>query len=256
MIPVLIFLVAATVVLACVLASWRQPMDIPLVARADSDERVPILGPEMAWLAVRTSDVDELISMLELRGAKRVSWDDGVRTIYAERGPDAFAFITPPIDGWTLVAGLALPHPLGRSFKDKCTPLIEALSARFCAAHYYFSFPLLDFYAWAKAENGEVVRAFAIGDEGVVWDRGRLTPEERRLSLQHFELRGVEDRHGDVGGDLVLVPTEAQVLRVAGAWSCDPRVLSGSKEILAQSGYLARAPSSWHSELRYRPAAA
>jgi hypothetical protein len=256
MIPVLVFLVVATVVAAGALAARRQRRTSPAAANSNSHETPPALGHAMSWLAVRTSDTKELISMLDVRGAKTVNWHEGVGAIYAERSPDASAFITPPIEGWTLVAGLALPHPLGAAFKDKCSPLIEALSARFGAAHYYFSFPLLDYYAWAKAEDGAVVRAFATGDEGIIWNRGRLTPEERQLNLQFFEFRGVEDRHGDVGGDLLLVPTEAQVLKLAGAWSCDPSALDRSEEVVGRPGYLGRAPSSWRSELRNRAVAA
>lgn len=249
-------LVVATMIAAGVLAWSRQrrQSDEMLLPMIDADP--PALGPQMSWLAVRTAETDALIAALGLRGTREVSWAEGVNAVYAERCPNVFAFVTSPIDGWTLVAGLALPHPLGSAFRDKCTPLIEGLSARFGAAHYYFSFPLLDYYAWAKAENGAIVRAFATGDEGVLWNRGRLTPEERRLNLQYFELRGVEDRHGDVGGDMLLVPTEQQVLKLAGGWSCDPSLLNQAHGLSVLSGHLARAPASWRSELRYPSVAA
>jgi len=256
MFPVLILLVAATAIAAALLTWSHQRSQPENVSMSMVETDPPPLGYQMSWLAVRTTDTDGLMSMLGLRGTREVSWAEGVNAVYAERCPNLFAFVTPPIGGWILVAGLALPHPLGSAFQDKCTPLIEGLSAKFGAAHYYFSFPLLDYYAWAKAEDGSVVRAFATGDEGVLWDRGRLSPEERRLNFQYFELRGVEDRHGDVGGDMLLVPTEQQVLKLAGAWSCDPSRLNQAQGLAVQTGYLGRAPTSWRSELRYPSVAA
>lgn len=212
-------------------------------------------GYKMSWLAVRTQDSAGLIAHLRLRGVQPVNWSEGVEAIYAERREDQFAFVTPPVGEWTLVAGLSLPHPLGPAFKDKCTPLLEDLSARYGAAHYYFSFPLLDFYAWARAEEGRMVRAFAVGDEGVIWNRGRLTKEEQELKLRFFELRGVEDRQGDLGGDMLLMPTEQQVLALAGRWSFDPSRLEDATDKTAGLGYLCTTPSAWRSERVRRSAA-
>lgn len=215
-------------------------------------------GYKMSWLAVRTRDTARLVAQLELRNVRRATWEAGVSAIYAERAGDVSIFITPPIGPWTFVAGLTLPHPLGPAFVDKCSPLLTKLSKEFGEAQYFFTFPLLDFYAWVRAKDGAILRAFATGDEGIIWNRGRLTPEEQQLNFRLFELRGVDDRHGDMGGDLNLVPTEDQVLALARLWSIDPSHLG---EDLVRSGetlgfgYLGHAPSAWRSELRRRKAA-
>lgn len=211
-------------------------------------------GYKMSWIAVRTRDTARLIKALDVVDFARATWSDGIREIYDERTPTRRIFITPPIGDWTLVAGLSLPHPLGPAFIDKCTPLITRLSQTFGETHYFFSFPLLDFFAWAKAKDGDLVRAFACGDEGIIWNRGRLTAEERELSLKFFELRGIEDRHGDLGGDMQMMPTEDQVLRLAGRWSVDPSRLDDSEDQRG-FGYVALTPQAWRSE-RVRKSAA
>jgi len=232
-------------------------------------------GYKMSWLAVKTQDTERLSRVLGIGSGRTANWADGIASVYSEVGTDNDIFISPPVGEWTFVVGVALPHPLGASFLDKCTPLLEELSSKFGEAHYYFSFPLLDFYAWAKAVDGQMVRAFATGDEGIIWNRGRLTPEERKLNLRFFELRGISSRKGDVGGNMMLVPTEAQVLELAGRWSLDPSRLDerfernmadgkaqledrdewGRDDGAYEVGYLGQAPMAWRSERRQKSAA-
>ena len=77
--------------------------------------------------------------------------------------------------GWTFVVGLPLPHPVGRGFVDKCTPMLVDLGGRFEEVQYFFSYPPIDYYAWARVKDGRLVRAFAVSDEGIVWNKGRAT---------------------------------------------------------------------------------
>ena len=69
------------------------------------------------------------------------------------------------------------------------------------------------------------MRAFAVTDEGIVWNKGRASKEERALGLKLFELRGVRERKGDAGGEMILHPTEDHVMRLASRWSIDPTTL-------------------------------
>jgi hypothetical protein len=162
-------------------------------------------------------------------------------------------FVSPPVNGWTFVVGLALPHPVGRGFVDKATPLLERLGREFVEVQYFFSYPLIDFHAWARLIDGRVVRAFAIGDEGMLWNTGRPTKEEKALGLRLFELRGVRGRKGDAGGEMILYPTEDHVMRLAARWSIDPTTLDAAKAEPGV-GVSAFAPAAWHAE-RLRKAA-
>jgi mRNA degradation ribonuclease J1/J2 len=104
-----------------------------------------------------------------------------------------------------------------------------------------------------RVKDGRLVRAFAATDEGIVWNKGRATKEERGLGLKLFELRGVRERKGDAGGELILHPTEDHVMRLASRWSIDPTTLYEAHAEPAL-GYVALAPSSWRAE-RLRRAA-
>jgi hypothetical protein len=148
---------------------------------------------------------------------------------------------------------LPLPHPLGRNFLDKATPLLLELGGHFDEVQYYFCYPDIDFFAWARVSEGALVRAFAAGDTGVLWNKGRPTREEKSLGLKLFELRGMRGRRGDLGGELLLHPTEDHVMRLAGMWGVDPTRIDARQGDF-RLGYLGMAPVRWRPE-RIRRAA-
>lgn len=213
----------------------------------DAPDRPAAFGYKMAWLAVRTRDVAAVVEALGLLEPAPCNWDSGIGTVYDDRLGTNHVFVTPPVNGWTFAVGLALPHPVGRSFVDKCTPLLIGLGGRFVEVQYFFTSPPIDFFAWARMLDGRLVRAFAVGDEGIIWSKGRTTQEERSLGLKLFELRGVRGRRGDAGGEIILHPTEEHVMRLAGRWSIDPTTLERSAAPQGL-GRIALAPASWRTE--------
>jgi hypothetical protein len=92
------------------------------------------------------------------------------------------------------------------------------------------------------------LRAFAVGDEGIIWRKGKTTREERALGLRLFEFRGVRGRKGDAGGEIILYPTEDHIMRLAERWSVDPTKLDGGAVTAPGTGYIALAPASWKAE--------
>lgn len=250
MILVVTIAVAATVATAYALARGWARAAVPLELAAD---RPLPFGYKMAWLAIRTTDTAGVVDALGLRQVRASNWRSGLGAAYDAQAGDAFLFVSPPVRGWTFVIGLALPHPLGRSFVDKATPLLLTLGGRFSEVQYYFSYPPIDFFAWARITDGKLVRAFAIGDEGIVWNKGKPTRAETALGLRLFELRGVEARRGDAGGALLLHPTEDHVMRVAAGWSQDPTRIEASQSAEGV-GYVGLAPFAWRPE-RLRRAA-
>lgn len=211
------------------------------------DRPIPF-GYRMAWLAVRTRDVDAVIEELGLVEAEQCNWRSGIGTVYdAALGTD-HVFVTPPVNGWTFVVGLPLPHPVGRAFADKCTPLLVSLGRRFIEVQFFFSYPPMDFFAWARMLDGRLIRAFAVGDEGIIVNKGRPTKEERSLGLKLLDFRGVRGRKGDAGGEIIFYPTEDHVMRLASRWSSDPTKLTPDQVVTAGLGYIARAPASWRPE--------
>lgn len=231
--------VAAAFVLGARLANGRILFD------RRPDKPVPF-GYRMSWLAVRTSDMRALIGALGMPLVQRANWNTGLGTVYHPSFGETHIYVTPPVNGWMFVVGLALPQPLGPGFADKTTPLLLRLAAIFPEVQYYSSCPALDFYAWARFKGGKLLRAFAINDEGVVWDAGKPTKEEQGLGLRMFEPRKGR-RKKDAEAEMPSYPTEAHVLHLASCWSLDPTSLSGAKADLAL-GVICGVPATWRPE--------
>jgi hypothetical protein len=237
---VLLTIAVAATVLAPRLAEGR-------VVYPTTPDRPVAFGYQMAWLAIRTRDTAAVLDALGLVEGQPCNWNSGIGTVYDARLGQNHVFVSPPVNGWTFVVGLPLPQPMGRSFADKATPLLVDLGGRFVEVQLFIAFPPVDLFAWARVIDGRLVRAFAIGDEGIIWSKGKTTKEERALGLKLFELRGVRDRRGDAGGPLILHPTEDHVMQVARKWSLDPTRL-GAKSAPEAMGVIARAPAHWRVE--------
>jgi hypothetical protein len=227
-------------------AAWQA------ARRLRSPDRPQPFAQGLPWLAVHARDTRRIIAALGLASPRPANWSTGLGQVQGAAGA-GLVFVSPPVSGWTLIAGLSLPGPVGRRFVDKCTPLLQSLSQQFGEVQYFQADAQIDLYAWAKVADGRILRAFAIGDEGIIWNKGKLSKDERGLGLKLFELRGVDGGSGaSAVGDLFAYPTEEHVGRLAAKWSLDPQALGRSKEL--SSGYLAEAPGAWRPERMARAA--
>lgn len=202
-------------------------------------------GYRMAWLAIRTTDQSRVAEILHLEALETSNWRTGIGSMYDEKLSQGRVYLTPPVNGWTFVVGLALPQPLSRGFVDKCTPVLLDLAGAFPEAQYFLCYPPIEFFAWARVAEGKLVRAFAIGDEGMIWNKGKATKEERGIGLKFAEVRGVKSRKSDVGPPMPVYPTEAHVMHLASCWSLDPTSLEATKAGDGGLGYICATPLSW-----------
>ena len=244
-IAIIFALIAATVGAAAFLLAPRMPPE-PVVYATEPD-RPKAFGYRMAWLAIRTRDTGRVIESLGLTDTFSANWNNGIGTVYAEDCDDATIFVSPPVNGWTFVVGLALPQPLGKSFVDKTTPLLLDLGNRFIEVQYYLAYPDLDAFAWVRVIDGRLARAYAINDVGVIWNKGRQTKDEKTLGTKLYEMRGVMKKAGDAAGELVLYPTEQHIMKLAAKWSLDPTEIE-NLVALPGLGTLGKAPSHWRPE--------
>lgn len=251
--------ILATAMLAVTLAAVFMMFVAPRVGQRRvlyelKPDRPHAFGYEMSWLAIRTTDTEAVLDALGIEGETASNWNNGIGTVYDRwLGPDRI-FVSPPVDGWTFVISLALPHPVRSGNLDKCVPLLTGLARQFADVQYFFSYPALDFYAWVRFRNGALLRAFASSDEGVIWSKGRATSTEQSLGLKLFEFRGMKGRSGDTGSEIVMAPTPEQVMQVARGWSRDPTKLAAGDASPAL-GYIAPAPRQWRMEQMRKSAA-
>lgn len=210
-------------------------------------------GYRMAWLAIRSRDTARVIDAIGISQVEPANWSTGLGIVYSDKLAENHIYISPPVNGWTFVVGLPLPHPLGSGFVDKSLPFLHDLGAQFTEVQYYFAYPPIDYFAWARVINGRLVRAFAIGDDGILWSKGKPTPEEKAINLRLVDLRSGRGRKSNPNDAILLHPTEDHVLRLAGKWSIDPTRIDMAPCDPAL-GYVGRAPTRWRAE-RVRQAA-
>ena len=245
-------LAALTVTAWLTVRAYRRPMPGAVTHTPDPPT---VFGTNMAWLAVRSDDPKKVLELLQLGDVCSVEQAAGLGAVYARSQSDTAIFVSPPTHGWVVVAGLSLPQPLGDGFADKCTPLIEMLGAHFEDVQYFLSYEPLDLFAWAQVSGGRLRRRLAVGDQGEFWTYGAPTPQERALGLKYYELHGVDNREGDAGGAMILMPTGQHVRQLAARWSIDPALLSDEREPGTATGYVGTSPLTWRAQRIVRQAA-
>jgi len=244
-IVIIIAMIVTTVAVAAFVLAPRLAEGVVVYA-AEPDRPRPF-GYRMGWLAIRTRDTERVIERLGLTGTVTSNWDNGLGTIYSETEGEGGVFVTPPVNGWTFVVGLALPQPLGKGFVDKTIPLLLDLGSHFIEVQYYLAYPALDCFAWARVIDGRLIRAYAINDEGVVWNKGKPSKEEKTLGIKLYEVRGVKKRKGDAEAELILYPTEQHLMQLAGKWSLDPTRLE-TMAVGPAHGVIGQVPARWRTE--------
>lgn len=137
------------------------------------DRPQPMLGCFLSWIAVRTGDQRGVIDLLGLADPQPVTFAQGAAAADSDSHDFAFGppypqyarvFLTPELDGWTLVVGRWC-SPIDEERSVDVAYACRRLSALFGAAQAYFHSAQQDGSAWLVAENGVVVRRGAAGDE-------------------------------------------------------------------------------------------
>ena len=253
--PSILILLGLALVVSIIagLAFWLGPGRAKPAKLDDPDQPQPF-GYRMAWLAIKTRETSQVVEALGLEDMRRVNWRSGISTVYDDRVAEQSVFVTTPVAGWTFIVGLALPQPLGGRFTDLVSPLINKLGQQFAEVDYFFSSPDIEHYAWARVIDGKLMRAFAWGDEGVIWNKGRLTKEEKALGINVLDLRALNLSTATLNEfeDATVFPCEDHVIELASAWSVDPTTID-QLDLPPSTGFLATVPSGWRMRRNERP---
>lgn len=176
----------------------------------DTTEDEPVdFGFKQHWLAIKTTDTQKVAEAL---GAKQVypcNWKKGIALAY-RKAP----YITPPIDGWTLVVNSDLLIDEGRD-KEREIQELNRLSKLFGEAQFFVTHRIVEYHYWAKSINGVLTRAFGyLGETGEnTLIHGNPTDIEQELSVEN------------------TFPDEEMVMKIAEAWSIDPTKISERTDI-------------------------
>jgi hypothetical protein len=156
------------------------------------DSPQPLTACHLAWIAVRTGDQATLLDLLGLGDPEPATFVLGVAAAdsdshnFQDRPPYpqyARVFVTPELDGWTLVVGRWC-SPIDEERSDDVARVCQELSARYGAAQAYFFGAQNDGSAWLVAEHGVITRRGASDTEGAAgdpeWEIGELLPFEQQ----------------------------------------------------------------------------
>jgi hypothetical protein len=185
----------------------------------DPDPDLPVpFGPKMAWLALDTSNTDEVARALGLVESRLASWAEGI-----DGANQSLVFVTPPLADWTLaVGGVLFPPDQAQPFVK---PLLERLSRQFGDAQYFCTHADFGLHLWARARQGQLVRGYGwLGHKRLtLWNEGAPTKEERDLGFQFFD--GQSHTAEQLQNKSIAAPDEAGLMQLACMWSIDPTSL-------------------------------
>ena len=186
-------------------------MDTPWARRAisrDVEDAVPF-GPKCGWLAIRGALPADFEAVLGVTRVADCGWEQGIAKAYEWSGRSGYGehlFVTPDVEGWTLVVGTRLfvyaDPGVEAPFHDLVVRLSKAVGSE---VHYFATHRVSEAHCWAMAVQGALVRAVSIADGAAAVDLGDRTDEEP----DPFDA------------------TEQDVFDLAGTWSVDPSELAG-----------------------------
>ncbi|XYH99533.1 hypothetical protein ACMHYB_07165 [Sorangium sp. So ce1128] len=153
------------------------------------------------------------------------NWEHGIAAALRQVRPTG-VFFSPPLDGKVLVVEYM---PLKRNKWDASHlqfvlgGLSRELGGRVCM---FESHRGVSAAAWAVAEQGELIRAYAHCDGTTALDFGLPLAQEKALSFLYMDdVLGDPDADDDLWDRL---PDESTILKLAGLLSLDPSTLEGS----------------------------
>lgn len=167
------------------------------------------------WVAVRAPLVRDVREALELANTRPCPLEDAFNHPQ-HRG----LYLTPPVNGWIMVFGPAVPDPAGDV--DAVYHFVRGLGQRLGNAQYFHVHPPSGAHAWVWVRGGRVVRAFAWAGK-TLWNEGESTREERQLGCACPPLGAEGEEDPDVSEEVRR--NLEKIPRLAAAWGLDPITL-------------------------------
>jgi hypothetical protein len=164
------------------------------------------------WLAIKNRNVEAVQAALSLHDVKPCTWADGLAD-----GSDQKLFISPPVSGWILVMGSALPNPCDD--EDAAFRFMLRLSRKLGCVQFFSVSGVFNQHAWVRAEMGHVIRAYAWSGR-TLWNQGDMTDDEKELGLKCYDYAQAAD--SSLFGQAEAGGNSDKVHPLAARWSLDP----------------------------------
>ena len=172
-----------------------------------------ILRRPTCWLAIKNRNPMAVQCALALHNSKPCSWLEGL----AGDGEQKL-FVSPPVSGWILVIGSALPDP--GDDVDTCFRFLVELSRKLGHVQFFNANVMLNQHAWVQAEAGRILRGYAWAGK-TLWNQGATTSAENDLALKCYDYTEVADVP-QFGSPDPIANNSEKVHLLAARWSIDP----------------------------------
>jgi len=176
-----------------------------------AETRRTLVKRPVLWLAIRSRDPVRVLDALSLNDPTPCTWNEGLL------GEERRLFIAPPVRGWVLVVGSAVPDPADDV--DLCFRFLRELSSKLGEVQFFCADRVLHHHAWARLEAGRVNRAYAWAGT-TLWNQGVKTAAEAALDLK--SLAYGEEALIRWGMPDFLAANVEKVPQLAARWSVDP----------------------------------
>ncbi len=167
------------------------------------------------WLAIKSRNLESVQRALALQDPKPCLWTDGL-------AGEKRLFVAPPVSGWILVFGPALPEP--DEDVDACFRFLLNLSQKLGHVQYFSVNSALNYHAWAQMESGRVVRGYAWAGK-TLWNQGEKTPQEIALRMRCTDYAMAAEVGSYGSADF---GNAEKVHLLAAQWSIDPEAIDES----------------------------
>ncbi|BEL03898.1 hypothetical protein Q0Z83_020890 [Actinoplanes sichuanensis] len=135
-------------------------------------------GYKTSWLAVPDRTPVEVADALDLHSRETLDWPTGTGRAY-----DHGVFVAEPVPGWTVAHSRRHLPPDFDATDPRFPAWLADLSRRLGEVQFFASERVGGYFAWARARDGHLSRAYCFTDDGVSPFIGEPTPAEIALNL-------------------------------------------------------------------------
>jgi hypothetical protein len=222
----LLALAVGSVIFGVILYLHRRARKLKLFPVVPPSAMFEPLVPQRpaTWLALRGTSPEAVQHALGLSRSAPCSWLEGIT------GEHEF-FISPRINGWVIVTGVAIPCP--DDDVDKCYHFLISLSRKLGHVQLFYAEKFSLHHAWMRLDDGCVTRAYAWAGE-TIWNQGVKTMPEIELKMRCFAYGQ------DVFSAKAIEENYAKVPLLATRWSLDPARIRALKKADGIAGKASR----------------
>ena len=178
-----------------------------------------MIGYKTHWLAVPDASPEAVADALQLRRRRDMDWVSGTDAAYTQG-----VFVARPIESYTFAHGrIHLPGAFDAS-DPQFPDWLRGLSAQLGEVQFFGTDRIGENHGWARAVDGQILRAYYFNDADVPLHIGDPTDIEKELGVGHRWLEEGWEAWQEPEWDAFFetVPREQHVMRVAQRWSVCP----------------------------------